>query len=174
MALWQDACVKEIIGKTPYDASAQFFSYLDEIMPKDTKLDAVVGVTGPGSFTSLRTGLAASEGIALAKNIPAIGISCFEAYAKSQAFTIKTLILIESQREDHYAHYCDETGLIGNPFLCTIADAKKEKAAIGNAVNAEDLPDLNEVGIYAAELLTAGRANEFPLLPLYGIGAHTS
>lgn len=173
MALWQDSTVLTKTGKSPYDASAHFFTYLDDLLQKDTTLNAVIGLTGPGSFTSLRTGLSALHGIALAKNIPAIGISSFEAYAKSKKFTEKTLILIESQREDHYAQFCDASGLIGQPFSCALEDAQKENA-VGSAVDPEDTPDLEKVGIYAAEILAEGRADDYPLMPLYGINAHTT
>jgi tRNA threonylcarbamoyl adenosine modification protein YeaZ len=41
---------------------------------------AAVGVcTGPGNFTGLRLSVAAARGIALARGIPAIGVSLFEA-----------------------------------------------------------------------------------------------
>jgi tRNA threonylcarbamoyl adenosine modification protein YeaZ len=43
---------------------------------------AAVGVcTGPGNFTGLRLSVAAARGIALARGIPAIGVSLFEALA---------------------------------------------------------------------------------------------
>lgn len=44
---------------------------------------AAVGVcTGPGNFTGLRLSVAAARGIALARGIPAIGVSLFEALAE--------------------------------------------------------------------------------------------
>lgn len=44
-------------------------------------LDRVVVTTGPGSFTGLRVGIAAARGIALARGLPAIGVSTLSAYA---------------------------------------------------------------------------------------------
>ena len=44
-------------------------------------LDAVAVTAGPGAFTGLRIGLAAARGIALAADIPAIGVSAFAAIA---------------------------------------------------------------------------------------------
>jgi tRNA threonylcarbamoyladenosine biosynthesis protein TsaB len=46
-------------------------------------LDAIAVTTGPGAFTGIRIGLAAARGIALAADIPAIGISVFQAYAEA-------------------------------------------------------------------------------------------
>jgi len=44
-------------------------------------LDRVVVTTGPGSFTGLRVGISAARGLALATEIPAIGVSTLSAYA---------------------------------------------------------------------------------------------
>lgn len=44
-------------------------------------LDRVVVTTGPGSFTGLRVGIAAARGIALATDMPAVGVSTLSAYA---------------------------------------------------------------------------------------------
>lgn len=44
-------------------------------------LDALVVGTGPGSFTSTRIGLALSQGLALALELPVAGISTLEALA---------------------------------------------------------------------------------------------
>jgi len=42
-------------------------------------LDRIAIVTGPGSFTGIRIGVAFARGLALALNIPAIGITSLEA-----------------------------------------------------------------------------------------------
>jgi tRNA threonylcarbamoyladenosine biosynthesis protein TsaB len=46
-----------------------------------TALDGLVVGTGPGSFTSIRIGLATARGLALALDVPAAGISTFHAFA---------------------------------------------------------------------------------------------
>lgn len=48
-----------------------------------SQLDAVVVSTGPGSFTSIRIGLATAMGLSAALDIPCIGITAFEALANS-------------------------------------------------------------------------------------------
>lgn len=59
-----------LIGRV-MDASATAFANLGRI--------AVT--TGPGSFTGLRVGLSAARGIALAANIPVVGVTTLAAYA---------------------------------------------------------------------------------------------
>jgi len=46
-----------------------------------TNLDRIAVTTGPGSFTGLRVGLSAARGIALAANIPVVGVTTLTAYA---------------------------------------------------------------------------------------------
>jgi tRNA threonylcarbamoyladenosine biosynthesis protein TsaB len=48
---------------------------------KATALEGVAVGTGPGSFTSLRMGLSAARGLALALQIPVAGVSTFDALA---------------------------------------------------------------------------------------------
>jgi len=75
-------------------------------------LDLLAVTTGPGAFTGIRVGLATAKGIALATNLPLIGISNFEVLAHSvPQFERKgknILVLIETKRADFYACIYDE------------------------------------------------------------------
>jgi len=89
---------------------------LAEIGLSPAGLTAISTTTGPGAFTGIRIGLAAARGLALALNIPGIGISCFDVFAAMSARwqddqkgtrnatgqTSPTLIVIESKRLELY------------------------------------------------------------------------
>ncbi len=68
-----------------------------------TSLEAIVISTGPGSFTGLRVGMSAAKGLAVALNIPMIGVLTFSAVAKSlfEQFG-PTAVLIPSRRDEFY------------------------------------------------------------------------
>ena len=74
----------------------------------------IVGTTiGPGSFTGIRAGLAASRGIALATSAQLIGVTGFEAVAAGLAPSVYDrrphflLVALESRREDLYVQLFD-------------------------------------------------------------------
>jgi tRNA threonylcarbamoyl adenosine modification protein YeaZ len=55
-------------------------------------LDGIGVVTGPGNFTGVRLGVAAARGLALALDIPAAGVSVFEALADRPGTVTVTLV----------------------------------------------------------------------------------
>lgn len=57
---------------------------LREASLEPAAIDAIVVGTGPGSFTSIRMGLATARGLALALDVPAAGVSTLHAFAGGQ------------------------------------------------------------------------------------------
>jgi tRNA threonylcarbamoyladenosine biosynthesis protein TsaB len=54
---------------------------VDRLVPDPAALEGLVVGRGPGSFTSIRIGLAAARALALALGIPVAGASTFDGYA---------------------------------------------------------------------------------------------
>ncbi len=68
------------------------------------QIGGLVVCLGPGSFTGLRVGIAVAKGIAVARNIPIVGISLFEiAAAKLGATAERSMAIIPHRRGEYYA-----------------------------------------------------------------------
>ena len=83
---------KQVIGERAWKSgqhhTVELAPAIQEMLAsKNLKMENItaVGVAiGPGSFTSLRVGLALAKGIALARNIPLIGIPTLDILARAQ------------------------------------------------------------------------------------------
>ena len=76
-------------------------------------LNLLAVTTGPGAFTGIRIGLATARGLALACELPLIGITNFEALAHSipisERVGRKILVILETKRSDFYICLYDES-----------------------------------------------------------------
>jgi tRNA threonylcarbamoyladenosine biosynthesis protein TsaB len=70
-------------------------------------LDVIAAAVGPGSFTGLRTGLAAARGLALALGKPTFGVSSLEAVATAANPGRPVLVALESKRAELYVQLFD-------------------------------------------------------------------
>lgn len=77
---------------------------------------AAIGVgVGPGNFTGIRISVAAARGVALGLNIPAIGVSTFEALRLG--FDQPCLCTVDARRTQVYVQEYSETRAIGKPGM---------------------------------------------------------
>lgn len=154
-------------------------------------LDGIGVTVGPGAFTGLRIGLAAARGLALAADIPAVGITTFEALAAAVAEAERAgrtlLVAVDSKRADIYVQLFDESlaplsepaalpvahvaALLSDKPLLTAGDGVALLAPVlaGRpvaAASAPPYPDAAWVAALAARRLSAGPPVE-PPAPLY-------
>lgn len=70
-------------------------------------VDLLAVTVGPGSFTGLRIGLAAARGLALANDIPAIGVASFDAVVAEGDQDLPLIVALESKRAELFLERCD-------------------------------------------------------------------
>lgn len=76
-------------------------------------LEAIAVVAGPGSFTGLRVGIAAAQGLGLALSIPVIGLNAFDIVREMLPDTADgnpLLIALDSRREEPFFQAFDAAG----------------------------------------------------------------
>ena len=86
-------------GETLAEAARTLLSRAG-IAPSD--LGCVAALTGPGSFTGLRAGLAFARGLARAVGIPLVGLSTFAAAAAARPEPADADFVLEAGRGDVY------------------------------------------------------------------------
>ena len=64
-------------------------------------------VTGPGSFTGIRIGIAAMRGIAMAAKLPITGVTSFDLFAETEE-VYKNIVAVESWRDELYFRVAGE------------------------------------------------------------------
>lgn len=111
-------------------------------------MDAIATTVGPGSFTGLRTGLAAAQGLSLGAEKPLVGIGRFEALAEASGFLgdRPLVVVMDSKARTLYAQAFDASGKVAESWpadgLNQAADAFNDVAwpegawAIGDGVSA--------------------------------------
>jgi tRNA threonylcarbamoyladenosine biosynthesis protein TsaB len=112
----------------------------------------VAVAVGPGSFTGLRVGLAAAQGIGLAAGIPVIGISSFLAVAHGAARERdgrRVFALLDSRREEPFlAEIDDGMQFVGPP---AVVDVEQLDAILAPARPLILVGDAPAMGRYAQQ-----------------------
>lgn len=157
-------------------------------MLKYSDLDLVAVSIGPGSFTGVRTGLAAAKGFAQALNVPAVGISTLEAIAfeaqKTAGNTALRVVIDAKRGEVHTQDFAADGMPEGAAVLLSQDDAKGglgERALAGNGgiLLQADAPVLlpgaatASIAVFAeiAENRKTADINSLTIMPLYLRGA---
>jgi len=111
-------------------------------------LDAVAVVTGPGTFTGLRVGLAHALGLALARGVPVIPVPTLPLRAAALPGRAYVLALLDARKGRLYAQLFDTRAAVpvprGPPGDVPPGDLEAMLAASG--VPSERFPEVSAVG----------------------------
>jgi len=108
---------KEIILRedTPRQADV-IFPMLEKILAganiTTADLTAIGAITGPGSFTGIRVGLALAQGLADGLGIPAYGLDAFTATRGERREARDEIIVLESKRAELYVCHNHEASML--------------------------------------------------------------
>lgn len=82
-------------------------------------------VTGPGSFTGLRIGLATAQGFGIALGVPVVGIDAFSLWQKAANTGGTLAIALDTLRDDVFAAVYDGTHVLVAPKVASLAEWKQ-------------------------------------------------
>lgn len=88
-----------VVEKQSTALPAEIEKFITETGAKWSDISAIGVVTGPGSFTGIRLGIAYAKGIAMGLNIPVVGISTFDLYLAQYP---DAFVAIDSGRGDFF------------------------------------------------------------------------
>ena len=109
--------VSEIVEEMERGQAERLIPMVQDVLKKAnatfSDIETVAVTTGPGSFTGVRVGLAAADGIALAAGLPMTGVSVLDVLAwkinNRHSDIEKLCLVLETKRDDYYAQ-CFENG----------------------------------------------------------------
>jgi tRNA threonylcarbamoyladenosine biosynthesis protein TsaB len=107
VAVWFDGEIAGVEERAGNGHSGRILPMLDGLMAaagiSTAQLDGFAFGAGPGSFTGLRIACGVVQGLALARGLPVVGVSTFEAMAEESGGTRVVACLDARMREVYYS-----------------------------------------------------------------------
>lgn len=174
VALGNDKVVVQTIELTgPGRHSATLFPALVRLGIPRLKLRRIIVGLGPGSFSGIRVGLAAAQGIALAQNIPVIGICSAYSVAAQHKEVTRLGVFADAKRREAFCTVFSQGVLELDTYLLPMAEIEEHAGKFTLAVSAEPLPGIaTRCHPRAQDLLgvsdsISGWVTKQPLEPIY-------
>jgi len=107
VALFADGDIAALERRAGHRHSELALPMMDQLLARQGRtprdLDAVAFGAGPGAFTGLRIACGLAQGLAVARGLPVIGISSFEAIAQESGASRVVACIDARMREVYYA-----------------------------------------------------------------------
>jgi tRNA threonylcarbamoyl adenosine modification protein YeaZ len=174
VALGNDKVVVQSIEfRAPQRHSAALFPALSRLGIPRLKLRRIIVGLGPGSFSGIRVSLAAAQAIALAQNIPVVGICSAFSIAIQRPEVTRLGVFADAKRREAFCTVFALGQLEKETYLIPFTELEEHAAKFTLAVSAEPLPGIPErISPRARDLLAvppdlAAWKTEAPLEPIY-------
>ena len=165
--------VQSIEFKGPQRHSASLFPALMRLGIPRLKIRRIIVGIGPGSFSGIRVALAAAQGIALAQNIPVVGISSAYSVAMQHKDVTRLGVFADAKRREAFCTVFASGELEKDTYLIPMAELEEHASNFTLAVSAEPLKGIpTRTYPRARDLLqvpesSPGWIKEQPLEPIY-------
>jgi len=134
--------VQAIELKGPQRHSATLFAALTRLGLPRLKLRRIIVGLGPGSFSGIRVALAAAQGIALAQNVPVVGICSAWSVAVQRPEVTRLGVFADAKRREAFCTTFRHGELEKSTYLLPMADLEEHIGKFTLAVSAEPLPGI--------------------------------
>lgn len=105
VALWRDGCVVARSCPDNLSNSASLLPVAQAMLREEgldfTEIDGIAFGAGPGSFTGLRVSCGVAQGVAVARNLPLLGVGTLEAMA-SAAGSDRVIVALDARMGEVY------------------------------------------------------------------------
>jgi tRNA threonylcarbamoyladenosine biosynthesis protein TsaB len=149
--------VQAIEFRGPQRHSASLFPALTRLGIPRLKLRRIIVGLGPGSFSGIRVALAAAQGLALAQNIPVVGICSAHSVALQFNRVTRLGVFADAKRREAFVTVFKNGELERETYLIPMADISEHASKFTLAVSAEPLEGI--------PVRAFPRAQEFLALP---------
>ena len=152
LALLAGAHCDTLVEDMPKGQAERLFSAIDELLDRNglvyADLTRLAVTTGPGSFTGLRIGLSAARGLALALEIPVLGIPSL--LALSLATTGPTAALIDARRGEAYTQQFSGPGVATSSAAVLPTEEAAAAIPAGAKILSDPFVDIGALARFAA------------------------
>jgi tRNA threonylcarbamoyl adenosine modification protein YeaZ len=149
--------VQSIEFKAPQRHSAALFPALSRLGIPRLKLRRIIVGLGPGSFSGIRVGLAAAQGLALVQNVPVVGICSAYSVAFQHKNATRLGVFADAKRREAFCTAFARGELERETYLIPFDQLEEHAGKFTLAVSAEPLPGIPQ-RVYP-------RARDFLALP---------